>query len=144
MPRENPVAEAIDWFHHDHEWIRHGRHAAPETPAPQPVNLTAAAAAAEPQEEPMSLLDTIKRDVADVEAKLASVDEDALAKLNTVLANPETADVLSDLAGLGAIVGIPEGTIAGIAGGLKTLLGLYPPAPAQPDAPQQPAVPAGQ
>jgi len=94
------------------------------------------------QEEPMSLFDTLDKDFADVKAKLQGLDEDALTKVTTVLANPETADVLNDLSGLATAVGIPPGTITGVAQGLKTVLGLY----AQPDPAQAvtQAAPAGQ
>lgn len=90
----------------------------------------------------MSLFDTLDKDFADVKAKLQGLDEDALTKVTTVLANPETADVLNDLSGLATAVGIPPGTITGVAQGLKTVLGLY----AQPDPAQAvtQAAPAGQ
>lgn len=96
----------------------------------------------------MSLLDTIKThveaDVAELEGKLKGVDEDALAILNRVLANPETASVLKDLDGLASAVGIPAGTISGVATGLKTVLSLYADDPAAAPAAPVAAAPAGQ
>jgi hypothetical protein len=130
---EHAVSEDFRWFGDLAERAIHGGHPyATQAPAAQPVNLTAAPAAT--QEEPMSLLDTIRNDIAEVEAKLKDVDEAALGKLNAVMAHPEASVVLNDLAGLASIVGIPEGTIAGVAAGLKTVLSLY----AQPAQPQQP------
>ena len=117
------------WFRRDHPYPD-----APQAPAVMPVNVGTAAAAVTTMEDPMSLLDTIKThveaDVAELEGKLKGVDEDALAILNRVLANPETASVLKDLDGLASAVGIPAGTISGVAGGLKTVLSLYADDPA--------------
>ena len=105
---------------------------ATQAPAVMPVNVGTATTL----EEPMSLLDTLKThvaaDLAEVEGKLKDVDEEALAILNRVMANPETASVLKDLDGLASAVGIPAGTISGVAGGLKTVLSLYADDPAAP------------
>lgn len=128
---EAAAGDVSGWFHRDHPYPD-----APQAPAVMPVNVEAAPAA-QPEENDMSLLDTIKNDVAAVEAKLEGVDEEALGVLNAVMANPETAGVLKDLGGLAAIVGIPEGTITGVAAGLKTILSLY----AQPAATEAPAEP---
>ena len=131
---EAAAVDAVSWFHRDHPYPD-----ATQAPASSPVTVNAATTL----EEPMSLLDTIKThveaDVAELEGKLKGVDEDALAILNRVLANPETASVLKDLDGLATIVGIPSGTIAGVAGGLKTVLSLY--ADAAPAAPAPVAAP---
>lgn len=145
MPNfEEDIKRDFRWFSEHAEHVMHpGDHPyAPLAPAATPVNLTAAPAA-QPEENDMSLLDTIKThveaDVAELEGKLKGVDDAALAVLNRVLANPETASVLKDLDGLATIVGIPSGTIAGVAGGLKTVLSLY--ADAAPAAPVQPEQP---
>lgn len=89
----------------------------------------------------MSIITAIRNDIATIDAKLQAVDETALNKLDTVMANPEAAAVLSDLSGLAGIVGIPSGAIAGVAAGLKTLLSLYAPDPAATG--QQPVQAAG-
>jgi hypothetical protein len=125
--------------HIEHPFRRHAADAAPPTPATVPATMKAATAAAPPQEDTMPLLDTLKThveaDLAEVEAKLKGLDEAALGKLNTVMANPETADILNDINGLASVVGIPQGAIAGVASGLKVLLGLYAPDPAAAPAP---------
>lgn len=106
----------------------------------------------------MSVLDDIEGFIADVRevgpeaiADVKAVGAAAVADLKAVKANPETADVLGDLSKLAALapmVGIPAGAIAGVAGGLKTIISLYDtataaaPAPAQPVEAQQPAAPA--
>ena len=136
---EAAAGDVSDWFRRDHPYPD-----ATQAPAAMPVNVGTATTL----EEPMSLLDTIKThveaDVAELEGKLKGVDEGALAILNRVLANPETASVLKDLDGLASAVGIPAGTISGVAGGLKTVLSLYADEP--PAQPQQPvaAAPAAQ
>ena len=120
-----PIAEQIehellhaadiagDWFH-------------PHRDASQaPAATTATVGTTTTTEDHMSLLDSLKNEVASVEAKLQAVDEDALGWLNAVSANPEAKTVLSDLAGLAGVIGLPAGTISGVAAGLKTVLSLY-------------------
>ena len=124
---EEAAEDVSSWFRREHPYPD-----ASQAPAAMPVNLRTATTL----EDPMSLLDTIKNGVAEAEAKLEGVDEEALALLKSVTASPEAAVVLKDLGGLASIVGIPEGAITGVAAGLKTLLSLY----AQPAAPApQPA-----
>ena len=136
---QHAVAEEFRWFGEAAENLVHG-HPYPDAtqaPAAQPVNVGTATT----QEEPMSLLDTIKNDIAEAEAKLKDIDEEALGKLNAVMAHPEASVVLNDLAGLASIVGIPEGTISGVAAGLKTVLSLYA-QPAQAPVAPEPVVAA--
>lgn len=94
----------------------------------------------------MSLLDTAKTALAEAEAKLEGLDEEALGLLRKVQANPETAVILGDLGSLASVAGIPQGFITGSAAALKVLLAAYAPDPAtvQADPSQQQAQqPAG-
>ena len=92
---EAAAGDVSGWFHREHPYPD-----ASQAPAVMPVNVGTATTL----EEPMSLLDTLKThvaaDLAEVEGKLKDVDEEALAILNRVMANPETASVLKDLDGL--------------------------------------------
>jgi len=124
-------------------WFEPGRHrqaavqlAQSQAPDVHPATVDTAPT----QEEDMSVFDTIKQDIAEAEAKFEGVAEADVAKLKAVMANPETAGVFSDLAGLAAPLGIPAGAISGVATGIKTLLGLYvPQQPAATVTPEQPA-----
>lgn len=121
--------------------FHHAAEAATETPAQQPVNLAATpVAAATPQEEPMFTIADLEADAKTFVAKFEQIDKTALAKLDAATSNPETDDVLSDIAKLAGLP-IPAGAIAGVANGLKTLLGLYAPEP-EPVAAQQAPAPA--
>lgn len=168
MTGENPIHDAIAAARREFGWFEDhlpGRHAAPQQPAPEPDTMvTATAATATQQEEPMSVIDDIEGFISDVKeigpeaiADVKAVGAAAVADLKAVKANPETADVLADLsklAGLASDVGIPVNAIAGIANGLKVLVSLYDTATAAPagaDSPaqapaeaQQPAAPAAQ
>jgi len=155
---ENPIHDALAAAQREFGWFEDhlpGCHAAPEHPATAPDTMGAATAAAEPQEETVSVIDDLEGFINDVReigpqaiADVKEIGAAAVADLKAVKANPETADVLADigkLASLAPAVGIPAGVIAGVSGGLKTIISLYDTAtaaPAQPDAPQQPAMPA--
>jgi hypothetical protein len=136
---EAEAKAAVSWLEHPH--LPH-RHAAPQTPAqPEP----AAQAAPNPrQEAPMFTIAEIEAEAKAFVAKFEQIDKAALARLDAATSNPETDDVLSDLAKLAGLP-IPPGTIAGMANGLKVLLGLYvPEQPAAPAQPQQTVTPAVQ
>ena len=138
------VGHGITGLFHRHPVSQGGRNDAAnltQTPAQRPATMASATAAAATKETPMSIITAIRNDIATIDAKLQAVDETALNKLDTVMANPEAAAVLSDLSGLAGIVGIPSGAIAGVAAGLKTLLSLYAPDPAATG--QQPVQAAG-
>jgi hypothetical protein len=138
MPRmpniAREAAQAV-WGEAEHaeeavsDWFRRGDHPyASQAPAAATATVEAAPAA-QPPEEDMSLLDTIKNGVAEAEAKLEGLDEEALALLKSVMANPEAAAVMKDLGGLASVVGLPPNVITGAAGALKTVLSLYPAEP---------------
>lgn len=142
-----------DWDRFEHTVADHlPHHAAPETPASVPATMAAATAAAATQEEPVSVLDDIEGFISDVKeigpqaiADVKEVGAAAVADLKAVRANPETADILADLGRLAALapaVGIPAGVIAGVSGGLKTIISLYEQATAAPAEPQQQAAAA--
>ena len=134
MAREPIFEEAWDAFtrrlpHH---------HAAPQTPAPEPVNLAAAtAAAATQQEEPMSVITDLEEGYAAAKADLAKVEAalpGALAKARQLEGNP-----LADLAVKAAESILPPEAVAIINSTASKvfdeLMGLY--APAQATAPVQ-------
>lgn len=107
--------------------------AASPAPASQPVNLRTTA----PKESTMSL----SADLKAFAGRLDTLGEEAVTKLEAVAANPATAevfDVLHTLTGLG----LDPSIISGVASGLKTLVSIYTPDPAQQAAP--PAAPAPQ
>lgn len=108
-------------------------HGTSQAPAPQPVNLTAAAPAAQTEEKTVSL----SEDLTALATRLDTLGEEAVTKAEQVAANPETADVFTDLAALATITGIPAGVIGQVGAGIKALASLYteqPAAPAQPAA----------
>lgn len=103
--------------------------AASPAPAPQPVNLRTTAPTA-PKENTMSL----SADLKAFAGRLDTIGEEAVTKLEAVAANPATAevfDVLHTLTGLG----LDPSIISGVAAGLKTLVSIYAPDPAQQAAP---------
>lgn len=108
--------------------------AASQAPATQPVNLTAAAPAARTEENPVSLSEDLKAIVT----RLDTLGEETVTKAEAIAANPETADVFTDLASLATMAGIPAGVIGQVGAGIKALAGLYAePQPAAPAAPAQ-------
>lgn len=107
---------AGDWFY------RHAHHATSAAPA--------AAIPTQPKENHMSVLDDLKGFVADVEA----IGEDGLARYKAIKANPETADLLDELAALATTAGIPQGYITGVGQALKVLRAAYTAAAAPADA----------
>lgn len=154
MSDNDSVMERFEeWAHLRH---RNAADAAPQTPAQQPAKMAVAtAAAATQQEESMPFLDDLEGFITDVKeigpqaiADVKAVGAAAVADLKAVKANPETADVLGDLAKLASLapqVGIPADAIAGVARGLKVLVSLYDTVAAAPaDQPAAPVQDAGQ
>jgi len=119
MPRmpdiEAEARAAVGWFTH----ITHQAPAQPETAAPAAPN----------QEDHMSLLEIVHTAVADVEAKLEGIDEEAVKIVKAIQAHPETAPFLSTLASLAGLP-IPAGSITKFGQSLLGLLELYAPEPA--------------
>lgn len=108
-------------------------HGTSQAPAPQPVNLTAAAPAAQTEEKTVSLSEDLKTFVT----RLETLGEDVVTQAETVAKNPETAAVLSDLAQLASIAGaagIPAGYITDIARPLAVLVNAYTQTGAAPPA----------
>lgn len=100
MPGDNPIHDAISAARRDFGWFEdhlHGRHAAPEPPATEPVTMVTATAAADTQqEEPMSVITDLEEGYAAAKADLAKVEAalpGALAKAKKLEGNP-----LADLA----------------------------------------------
>lgn len=132
---EAEAAAAVGWTEHAFAGVFHHHHAeepAPQTPATVPATMDAApaAATAPPQGDPMITVAQLEAGAKDLAAKFEQIDKAALARLDAATANPETDDVLSDLAALAGLP-IPAGTIKGMAASLKALLGLYAPEPTQ-------------
>ena len=121
LRRRQPVTlpEGTDWFHGQSQ-----------APADQPVTVRAASAA-QPQEETIM---SLSADMHALAARLETIGEEAVTKLEAVAANPATAEVfgvLHQLTGLN----LDPNTIREVATGLKTLVNIYTPDP-------QPAVAA--
>ena len=113
------------------EWFRHRDHGESQAPAGQPVNLTAAAPAARTMEE---VIMSLSADMHALAARLETIGEETVTKLEAVAANPATAEVFAVLHQLTGL-SIDPATITGVANGLKTLVQIYTPDP-------QPAVAA--
>lgn len=135
---EAEAAAAVGWFE---QHLPH-RHAAPQTPAPQPANPAPAPAdATAPQEEnPMGFVTDIRNDLAtaahDVAAKAADFEQNVLPAVAEKLTALENNPVIDSL--LNA-VHVPPEALAIVVKTIEGLESLY--APAQPA--QQP-VTAGQ
>jgi hypothetical protein len=158
MTGANPIHVAVAAAKRDFGWFEDhlpGRHAAPETPAPQPVNLTAAAAAAEPQEEPVSIAKLeadIKNDITEGAAWVAEwaarikTAAPSIIETTEAAGGPTVARLIQVAAGRVLPPGV-EDIAASLLGKLfDDFAPAAQPAPAQAadGQPQQPAVPAGQ
>lgn len=77
----------------------------------------------------------------DLQKLLAVADENALRAVNAVLAHPEGAAVLADVAAVAGLP-IPPGTLTAAASGLKAILGIVNPQMGQPVQAPQPVASA--
>lgn len=92
----------------------------------------------------MSLIAEAKTALHDGLAKLETLDESALAKLEAVQGHPAALDAFNTLAGLAGLGNLPSEAIAGVTAVLKATLAMLAPAAAQPEQPIAPQpVPAG-
>lgn len=112
-------------FAHEAEEAVFGHHRHHQTPATTPVNLAPAGAATQ-GEHMSSFIEDLDNFVTEAKA----IGEDGIAKYKAIKANPETADLVEDLAGLATTVGIPQGFITGVGQALKVLRAAYQPDPA--------------
>lgn len=109
---------------------------------------SATIAASSPKEAPVSVLADIKAGLADLTAKLETIDADALDAFNDIKGNPEAAAVL-DVLGSVAKAELPAGLITAATSGLSVLTKLaethaasaQPAAAAPADAPADPGTP---
>ena len=83
----------------------------------------------------MPSLKELEGDAVALVEKFKQIDHAAAAKFDAVMANPEAAQVVSDLAGLVGI-GVAPGVIAGFGRAIATALSLFVPTyqPAEPTA----------
>jgi hypothetical protein len=123
-----------DLFREAEEAIFGHRHAAPRTPAPRPATMAEATAAAEPQEETVSLTTIaadIKGAIENADQWVRQVTETHLPAILAQAARYENSPIVQALES--AL--LPPALEQQIAGMITELSKTYPAAPAQPEQP---------
>jgi hypothetical protein len=93
------------------------------------ATMIAAPAQAQPLEAPVSLLTEVKTGLHDVVGKLEGIDEEAVAKLEAISANPGAVEVMNVLSG---VLHVPANGLTLAVNVLKDLGALWDkPAPAE-------------
>lgn len=130
---EHRVTDTLgDWFHPHHPTSA-AQAAATPTIRTNP-----------PKEGTMNLAE-LKNDVHSIADRLETLDEEALAKLDQIRANPEAMGVFNDLAAIAGVPGLPAGILTTATTGLKVIAGMSVPAQQteQPPAAPEAAMSAG-
>jgi len=137
-------AVAAEWRHGEHEAAdtmrrlmhpHHHEHGASQ-PAAQPLTAPKADnenTTVQTEGTRMSLSSIL----TDAKALFDHVDQDLLKAVDSIEGNPEATGILKDVAAI-VKIGVPAGTLTGLGGALKAVIGLYQ----QTADAEQPATPA--